>query len=39
MHGSVSPREAEAMTFDQLCEAHDVLDAIELDREKNDDGK
>ena len=39
MHGSVSPREADGMTFDQLCEAHDVLDAIEQDQEKPNDGK
>jgi hypothetical protein len=34
MHGSISPREADAMSFDDLIEVHRTLDAVDTDHER-----
>jgi hypothetical protein len=31
LHGSISPREADAMSFDALIEVHRTLDAVDAD--------
>lgn len=31
MHGSISPREADQMSFDELIEVHRTLDAVDID--------
>ena len=34
LHGSTSPRDVDAMSFDDVIEAHEVLDALEDYRER-----